>query len=63
MRGRIKHYPSKEVLSVHEVTVLLYEPHYPDLSPCDFYFFSRLKRALKGHRFADIQAIQRAVTK
>jgi hypothetical protein len=46
MRGRIQHCPSKEGLSVHEVTVLPHEPHYPDLSPCEFFFFSRLKRAL-----------------
>jgi len=34
----------------------------PDLSPCDIFLFPRLKRALKVHRYADIQAIQTAVT-
>jgi len=53
----------KRSLSVHEVTVLPHEPHYPDLSPCDFFFFSRLKRELKDHRFADIEAIQTTMTK
>jgi hypothetical protein len=26
----------------------------PDLAPCDFWLFPKLKTALKGHRFSDI---------
>jgi hypothetical protein len=30
----------------------------PDLAPCDFWLFPKLKTALKGHRFSDIANIQ-----
>jgi hypothetical protein len=30
----------------------------PDLAPCDFCLFPKLKTALKGHRFSDIADIQ-----
>jgi hypothetical protein len=30
----------------------------PDLAPCDFRLFPKLKAALKGHRFSDIAGIQ-----
>jgi hypothetical protein len=35
----------------------------PDLEPCDFWLFPKLKNALKGQRFADIPHVQRNVTK
>jgi hypothetical protein len=34
-------------------------PYSPDLAPCDFWLFPKLKIALKGQRFADIADIQR----
>jgi hypothetical protein len=37
-------------------------PYSPDLDPCDFWFFPKLKNVLKGQRFADIPDIQRNVT-
>jgi hypothetical protein len=36
--------------------------HSPDLAPCDFWLFPKLKNALKGQRFADIPDIQRNMT-
>jgi hypothetical protein len=30
----------------------------PDLAPCDFWLFLKLKTPLKGHRFSDIADIQ-----
>jgi hypothetical protein len=30
----------------------------PDLAPCDFWLFPKLKTTLKGHRFSDIADIQ-----
>jgi hypothetical protein len=30
----------------------------PDLAPCDFRLFLKLKTALKGHRFSDTADIQ-----
>jgi hypothetical protein len=37
-------------------------PYSPDLAPCDFWLFPKLKNALKGQRFADIPDVQRNVT-
>ena len=40
----------------------IHVPHSPDLSPCDYFLFPKLKLPLKGHLFEDVQAIQGAVT-
>jgi len=32
-------------------------PYSPDLAPCDFWLFPKLKNALKGQRFADLSDI------
>jgi transposase len=38
----------------------MYQPPYsPDLAPCEFLLFPKLKNALKGQRFADLSDIQR----
>jgi hypothetical protein len=37
-------------------------PYSPDLVPCDFWLFPKLKTALKGQRLANIPDIQRNVT-
>jgi hypothetical protein len=39
-----------------------YPSYSPDLAPCDFWLFLKLKNALHGQRFADIPDIQRNVT-
>jgi hypothetical protein len=39
-----------------------HSPYLPDLTPCDFWLFPKLKTALKGHRFSDIADIQGHVT-
>ena len=33
-------------------------PYSPDLAPCDFWLFSKLKRPLQGHRFDTIEELQ-----
>jgi hypothetical protein len=35
-----------------------HKPYSPDLVPCDFWLFPKLKTALKDHRFSDIADIQ-----
>jgi hypothetical protein len=35
-----------------------YPPYSPDLAPCNFWVFPKLKTALKGHRFSDTANIQ-----
>ena len=37
-------------------------PYSPDLAPCDFYLFPKLKLKLKGHHFRTIVNIQKVVT-
>ena len=34
----------------------------PDLSPCDFFLFHKLKNVLKGHHFGTLENIQKNVT-
>ena len=40
-------------------TAQLQQPPYsPDLAPCDFFLFPRLKKVLKGHRFEATEDIK-----
>ena len=36
-------------------------PYSPDLAPCDFYLFPKLKLKLKGHHFGTIENVQNVV--
>jgi histone-lysine N-methyltransferase SETMAR len=48
----------REFLAKKSIMKLDHPPYSPDLAPCDFRLFPKLKTALKGHRFsysADIQ--------
>ena len=38
-------------------------PYSPDLSPCDFWLFPKLKEKLKSCRFETIEEMKEAVTK
>jgi hypothetical protein len=37
-------------------------PHSPDLALNDFWLFPRIKSALKGQKFQDVEGIQKKVT-
>ena len=52
----------QEFLARKQVCVLHHPPYSPDLSPCDYFLFPKLKLPLKGRLFEDIQDIQTAVT-
>jgi histone-lysine N-methyltransferase SETMAR len=39
-------------------TKIDHPPYSPNLAPCDFWFFPKLKNALKGQRSADLSDIQ-----
>ncbi|KYN39393.1 hypothetical protein ALC56_06212 [Trachymyrmex septentrionalis] len=42
-------------------TIIMPQPPYsPDLAPCDFFLFPKLKRPMKGRRFATIEQIKAA---
>ena len=38
-------------------------PYSPDLAPCDFCLFSKLKKKLRGCRYETIEEMKEAVTK
>ena len=44
------------------VPVLPHPPCCPNLAPCDFYLFPKLKSPLKGHHFRKMENIQKIVT-
>ena len=51
-----------EFLAEKNIPVVPQPPYSPDLSPCDFFLFSRLKNHLKGRHFGTLDNIQKSVT-
>ena len=47
----------QEFLEKKNIPVLPHPPYSPDLAPCDFYLFSKLKLKLKGHHFGTMENI------
>jgi hypothetical protein len=43
------------------MAVFPHPPYSPDLAPCDFFLFPKMKLKLKGHRFDTIEEIQAEV--
>ena len=52
----------QEFLARKQVCMLYHPPYSPDLLPCDYLLFPKLKLPLKGRLFEDVQDIQAAVT-
>ena len=52
----------RQCLARNRVSVLNHPPYSPDLAPCDFSLFPKLKLKLKGRFFDDIPTIQSAST-
>ena len=48
----------QQFLAKDKVVQLRQPPYNPDIAPCDFWMFQKLKMALKGKRFEDIETIQ-----
>lgn len=48
----------REFLAEKKIPVVPHPPYSPDLAPCDFFLFPRLKSALKGQRFQDVEEIK-----
>ena len=53
----------RQYLAKNKVTVFPHLPYSPDLAPCDFHLFPKLKLQLNGERFEDIDSIQQNVTR
>ena len=51
-----------EFLAKQGIPVVPQLPYSPDLSPCDFFLFQRLKFRLKGRHFGTVENIEKAVT-
>ena len=53
----------QEFLAKNNIAVLEQPPYSPDLAPCDFFLFPKLKEVIKGTRFQDSEAIKTAVVR
>jgi len=51
-----------EFLGKKGIPVVPQPPYSPDLSPCDFFLFPKLKFHLKGGHFGTVENIEKAVT-
>ena len=51
-----------EFLAKKGISVVPQPPYSPDLSPCDFFLFPKLKFRLKGRHFGTVDNIQKVVT-
>ena len=51
-----------EFLAKKGIPVVPQLPYSPDLSPCDFFLFPKLKFNLKGRHFGTVENIEKAVT-
>jgi hypothetical protein len=47
---------------LEKISVLHHAPYSPDLAPCDFFLFPKLKHSLKGTHFQSIEDIRRKTT-
>ena len=52
----------REFLAKKNIPVLPHPPCSPDLAPCDFYLFPKLKSKLKGHHFGTVVNVKKIVT-
>jgi len=48
----------KQFLANKNITVLQHPPHSPDLAPCDFYLFPKIKSVLKGTHFVSAENVK-----
>jgi len=48
----------KQFLANKNITVLEHPPYSPDLAPCDFYLFPKIKSVLKGTHFVSVEHVK-----
>ena len=53
----------REFLAKKQGYVIQHPPYSPDLSSCDYFLFPKMKMAMKGTFYDDVEAIQAAVTR
>jgi transposase len=49
----------KQFLAEKQIAVLEHPPYSPDLAPCDFFLFPKVKSVLKGTRFASVTEVKK----
>jgi len=47
----------KQFLANKNITVLQQPPYSPDLTPCNFYLFPKMKSVLKGTHFVSVENV------
>jgi len=52
----------KRYLTKNNIPVMEHPPCSPDLAPCNFFFFLKIKSALKGTRFESVDAVKAKAT-
>ncbi len=55
--------PTLALIGESNLDMLSHPPYSPDLAPCDYFIFPRLKNDLRGHRFHSINDLKIAVTR
>ena len=53
----------QQFLSKHSIALLRQPPYSPDIAPCDFWLFPKLKKPLKGQRFDYKTTVENNVTR
>jgi len=56
-----KHQLVKRLLQQEQVNLLPHPPYSPDLSPCDFFLFPRLKKELAGRSYNEVNSLARGI--
>ena len=56
------HLSIRQFLAEKNLAVLEQPPYSPDLAPCAFFLFPKLKEIIKGTCFEGVEAIKRALT-
>lgn len=51
-----------DFITKNHILTINHSPYSPDMAPCDFFLFGRLHLPMKGKRYADVEAIQKAST-
>ena len=52
----------KRFLAKNNIPVTEHPPYSPDLAPCDFFLFPKIKSALKGTRFESVDTVKAKAT-
>jgi len=51
-----------DYLTKNHILTINHSPYSPDMAPCDFYLFGEMHLSMKGKRYEDVEAIQKAWT-